>query len=120
MEQAAEQHAAFADENLQLAVRSAQILLDQVAGSLSRGDITAIGARGMLQVAKGIVEQAHTVKPMPETADLVVKLAWTARSQPTELRFGCSSPVFSRAGLPRRNSMRENRPANSLVHRHTP
>ena len=76
--QAMEQQAALASRNFQLAVTSAQKLLDQVGDSLNYGDISAKGAKDMLNVASEIVEQVHNVESTPETIALLVKLAWTA------------------------------------------
>jgi tetratricopeptide (TPR) repeat protein len=68
----------LANQNFQLAVTSAQKLLGQVDDSLNRGLITVKGAYDMLQVARGIVEQVNEVERTPQTAELLVKLGWTA------------------------------------------
>ena len=88
--QAMEQQAALASRNFQLAVNSAQKLLDQVGDSLNHGDITAKGAKDMLNVASEIVEQVHNVESTPETIALLVKLAWTAltSTRPSESHAG--------------------------------
>jgi tetratricopeptide (TPR) repeat protein len=70
--------AEFATRNFQLAVSSAQNLLNQVGNSLNSGDITVNGANEMLKVASGIVEQVRNIKRTPETIPLLVKLALTA------------------------------------------
>jgi tetratricopeptide (TPR) repeat protein len=64
----------IADRNFALAVSSAQTLLDQVSKSFTHGDLSINGANVMLQVAKKIVHDAHSMEKTPETAALLIKL----------------------------------------------
>jgi tetratricopeptide (TPR) repeat protein len=73
----ATQNAALATRNFEVAVTSAQKMLDQVGESLNHGDIGITGANDMLQVANGNVEQVHAIERTPETTELRVKLGWT-------------------------------------------
>ena len=75
---ATEQHRVIATRNFELAVKSAQKLLDKLSTSVDRGDITVNGANDMLQVANEIVEQVHKVEITPKTIALLVNLGHTA------------------------------------------
>jgi tetratricopeptide (TPR) repeat protein len=72
------QQRALAVANFELAVGSAQRLLDEVSSSFAHGDITIKGAKDMLQVASAIVEQVHIVESTPRTTSLLIRLASTA------------------------------------------
>jgi tetratricopeptide (TPR) repeat protein len=67
-----DQQTAFARSNFELAVTSAKNMLTQVKKSFDRGTITVRGANEMLQVAKSIVDQVHTVENTPATIALLV------------------------------------------------
>ncbi len=69
---------ASVNQSFQLAVNSAQKVLEQVGESLNHGEITVNGAKHMREVASEIVEQVKNVKLSPETIRLLVKLAWTS------------------------------------------
>jgi tetratricopeptide (TPR) repeat protein len=73
-----EQRTAFGVKNFELAVTSAQKLLDKLSSAVARGDITIKGANDMLQVANAIVEQVHSVESTPETIGLLINLECTA------------------------------------------
>jgi tetratricopeptide (TPR) repeat protein len=63
-----------ATRNFEIVVSSAQKLLDQVTKSLDRGNLSAMGANDMLQVAKGIVDQMQEVKSTIKTVGLLIHL----------------------------------------------
>jgi tetratricopeptide (TPR) repeat protein len=70
-------HTSIIAQNFQTAVKSAQTLLHQVSDSLNRGDITAKGAKDMLQVGNDIVTRVQYAKT-PDTIALVIQLAHTS------------------------------------------
>jgi tetratricopeptide (TPR) repeat protein len=68
----------IASQNFELAVTSAQKVLDELSTAVDRGDITINGATYMLNVAGGIVAQAHDVESTTKTVGLLIRLADTA------------------------------------------
>src|SRR5262245_195530 len=72
-----EQHRTLAKQNFELAVSSAQKLLDQVVESLNHGDLTVRSARDILKLAGAIVDRVQR-GDTPEATELIVKLLWTA------------------------------------------
>jgi hypothetical protein len=72
------QQTTFAAQNFQLAVLSAQTVLNQLSTSIDRGDITIKGANGMLKAAEEIVAHAHNVENTKQTIDLLIVLGFTA------------------------------------------
>jgi tetratricopeptide (TPR) repeat protein len=74
----ASQKSIIAAKNFELAVTSAQKLLDKLSTSVDRGEITVKGANDMLRAAQEIVEQVHKVENTIDTISLLVKLGHTA------------------------------------------
>ena len=75
---AMEQQRALSFANFELAVRSAQWLLNKLKTSVDRGEITVKAANDMLQVAIEIVKQVHNVEITTKTVALLVNLGHTA------------------------------------------
>jgi tetratricopeptide (TPR) repeat protein len=63
-----------ATENFELAVKSAQRLLNQVRDSLDNGDLRVNGANDMLKVASSIAGNAHLTDPTVEITELLIRL----------------------------------------------
>jgi tetratricopeptide (TPR) repeat protein len=67
----------FAKRNFELAINSAQQLLNKVGDSLNRGNMTVMGAKNMLSVAAEIVDQVSIVKT-EQAVSLFAKFYLTA------------------------------------------
>lgn len=80
------QRASFAIRNLELAVSSAQKLVDQIGTSFEHGDINVNAANDMLKVAKRIVDEVHKVDPTVEATERLVRLQQTVSDIYSELQ----------------------------------
>jgi tetratricopeptide (TPR) repeat protein len=63
-----------AERNFQLAVNSAQKVVDQISKSLDYGAISVKGAKDLLDTEMEIVSQVTATQQTPQTAELLVKL----------------------------------------------
>jgi tetratricopeptide (TPR) repeat protein len=73
----AEKQATIAEQNFQLAVSSAQKVVDQVAALLNYGTISVKGAKELLKTVGVNLGQVETVRRTPETAQAAVNLGLT-------------------------------------------
>jgi tetratricopeptide (TPR) repeat protein len=74
--QSMRQQRLVASTNFELAVSSAQELLNQLGDEVNHGDTTVQGAKAMLKVASNIVDHVQKVET-PKTIQLLAKLLWT-------------------------------------------
>jgi tetratricopeptide (TPR) repeat protein len=64
----------FANRNFELAISSAQTVVDQVKTSLEQGVLTVKGAQAMLEAAKKIIDRARKIDATVETTELLIRL----------------------------------------------
>jgi tetratricopeptide (TPR) repeat protein len=91
----AAQQTGIANGNFELAVKSAQKLLNSVSASVDRGEITLKGADAMMMVAAEIATQVHDVEKTKRTVSLLVNLAIT--SSDISASVGDNSQAFVNA-----------------------